>query len=212
MFLRLLLLFTLIPVAELYLFIKVGSRIGALATIAIVILTGVVGAALARAQGLGAMRRIQEATARGEMPADEMIDAVFILVAGLLLLTPGFLTDALGVLLLVPATRALVRRWLAGWLRRAAAERRVIVTGFGMGPGGGMGGGSGGGMYFGGRSFGGQGGNGFRSREQDGDVYDVEFRETGPDSSGHGAPNGSGGRSLNGRDPGRDPGCGRDDG
>ncbi len=112
MLLKLFLAFTIIPVLEIYLLIKLGSFLGALNTVIIVILTGIIGAYLAKLEGLHTMTKVREALNRGEMPAEEMLDALLILVAGIVLLTPGFLTDIAGLLILIPQTRLLFKRWL----------------------------------------------------------------------------------------------------
>ena len=122
MFLRLLLLFTFVPLVELYLLIRIGRVIGVVPTIAIVVVTGTLGAALARRQGLGVLRRLQEDLAGGRLPTDALMDGLLILVAGAMLLTPGLITDAAGFLLLVPAGRKVVRRALS-----AAFARRLVV-------------------------------------------------------------------------------------
>jgi UPF0716 protein FxsA len=113
MFIRLLLLFTIVPLVELYILVKLGGVIGVWATVAIVIGTGVLGAWLARQQGLGVLRRVQEELAAGQLPADALIDGLLILIAGAVLLTPGLLTDTLGFVLLVPPGRAAVRKVVA---------------------------------------------------------------------------------------------------
>ena len=112
MLLKLFLAFTIIPVLEIYLLIKLGSFLGALNTVIIVILTGIIGAYLAKLEGLHTMTKVREALTRGEMPAEGMLDALLILVAGIVLLTPGFLTDLAGLLMLIPQTRLLFKRWL----------------------------------------------------------------------------------------------------
>ncbi len=112
MLLKLFLAFTIIPVLEIYLLIKLGSFLGALNTVIIVILTGIIGAYLAKLEGLHTMTKVREALNRGEMPAEGMLDALLILVAGIVLLTPGFLTDIAGLLMLIPQTRFLFKRWL----------------------------------------------------------------------------------------------------
>lgn len=112
MFLRLLIAFTCIPIAELWLLIKIGSHIGALSTIALVLLTGIAGAYLARMEGLATMIRVQQSLQQGLVPAEELMDAFIILAAGLMLLTPGLITDTAGLLLLVPFTRNAFKRWL----------------------------------------------------------------------------------------------------
>ena len=128
MFFRLLLAFLLIPLAELYVLIEVGSRIGALNTVILVVLTAVTGAALARIQGAATLARIRASLAVGVTPAREMLDALMIFVAGLLLLTPGFLTDACGLLLLFPPTRALFRDWLEKRLQRLIESGHTRIT------------------------------------------------------------------------------------
>ncbi len=112
------LLFVLIPIAEIIVLIKVGSLIGVLPTVALVILTAVGGAALMRYQGLQTMAAVRQAVSRGEVPALEMLEGLALLVGGALLLTPGFITDALGFTLLIPP----IRRRLA----RAALGRMEI--------------------------------------------------------------------------------------
>jgi UPF0716 protein FxsA len=120
MFLKLFLAFTLIPFLEIYLLIKIGSHIGAFNTVIIVILTGFLGALLARYQGLQTLLRVRESLHRGEIPASEMLDALLILLAGIVLLTPGFLTDIAGLILLIPRARSLfkirIRRKFARWI------------------------------------------------------------------------------------------------
>jgi UPF0716 protein FxsA len=112
MVLKLFLAFTIIPVLEIYLLIKLGTFLGAMNTVIIVILTGFIGAYLAKLEGLHTMTKVREALNRGEMPAEGMLDALLILVAGIVLLTPGFLTDIAGLLILIPQTRVLFKRWL----------------------------------------------------------------------------------------------------
>ena len=118
MFLRLLLLFILVPIAELAIFMTLGDRIGLLPTLAIIVLTGFLGAALTRSQGLRALQRFQAASAAGKVPTTEIVDGLLILIAGAVLLTPGFLTDTVGFLLLVPPARAIVRKRLGAWFAK----------------------------------------------------------------------------------------------
>ena len=122
---RLLLLFVVVPAVELMLLIEVGGRIGTLATVGLIVVTGVAGAALARRQGLGVLARLQRETAEGRLPAESLADGVFILVAAALLVTPGILTDVVGLLFLVPAFRSVAKRILWRRLERAVRERRV---------------------------------------------------------------------------------------
>lgn len=112
MLFRLLLAFTLIPTAEIYLLIKIGGQIGALNTIFLIFLTAIVGAYLAKMEGLRTLTQIQSSLAQGIMPTEEMVDALLIFVAGLVLLTPGFITDCLGLLILFPPSRRLFKAWL----------------------------------------------------------------------------------------------------
>jgi Protein affecting phage T7 exclusion by the F plasmid len=108
-----LLLFVGAPLVELYFLIQVGSFIGALPTIALSVLTAVIGGALVRMQGLGVLLRVRQAMDRGEAPALELLDGAVLLVTGFLLLLPGFLTDILGFLLLIPPLRrALILRYV----------------------------------------------------------------------------------------------------
>ncbi len=106
------LLFVGVPILEIWLFLLVGGRIGTINTILVIILTAAAGTQLVRQQGLAVLRRAQEATNQGRLPANELLDGVLILVAGVLLLTPGFFTDAVGFMLLIPPTRAVVRRMI----------------------------------------------------------------------------------------------------
>jgi len=130
--LRLLLLFTLVPAIELALLIEVGRRIGTLPTLGLILLTGFVGATLARYQGIAVLRRMQLELAEGRLPAASLLDGVIILIAAALLVTPGILTDAAGFALLVPLTRAGIRRLMRRWLERALREGRAnVVISFG---------------------------------------------------------------------------------
>lgn len=117
LFFKLFLLFTFIPAMEIYLFILIGSRIGAMNTLVVIILTGVLGAYLARTQGLKVIYDIQKSMAQGIMPKKEIISGLMILVGGIVLLTPGFLTDAIGFLLLIPFTREIAIRFLVNYFK-----------------------------------------------------------------------------------------------
>ena len=110
--LKLLLAFTIIPIIEIYLLIEIGSIFGVLTAITLVILTGSLGAFMARMQGLQTLFRIQGSLREGRMPSRELLDALLIVIAGLVLLTPGFLTDLAGFLLLIPTTRNSIISWL----------------------------------------------------------------------------------------------------
>ncbi len=114
MFLKLLLLFTLVPAIELFVLIPLAAQIGVPATIAIILTTGFIGAWLGKRQGWEAIKRIQTELAQGQLPGDAITDAILILIACTLLITPGVLTDAVGIALLIPLIRtpikALARR------------------------------------------------------------------------------------------------------
>ena len=110
MFFRLLLLFTIVPLTELYLLLRVGSVLGVGLTILLVVGTGVVGAYLARLEGWRTLRQMQDNLHNGIAPTGELIDAALILGAGLLLITPGIVTDMVGFSLLLPLTRAALKR------------------------------------------------------------------------------------------------------
>lgn len=102
-------LFIVVPIAELAVIIQVGQAIGVLPTIALLILVSVVGAWLVKREGLGVLRRVQQSLDRAQLPHRELIDGALVMLAGAFLLSPGFLTDLLGIVLLVPPTRAVVR-------------------------------------------------------------------------------------------------------
>lgn len=112
MFLKLVLLFTLFPLAELYLLIQIGQAIGAGPTIAIVFVTGIVGVTMAKGQGMAVLSRLQRQVALGEVPGNALLDGAFILVGGILLITPGLISDALGFMLLFPITRDPIKKYL----------------------------------------------------------------------------------------------------
>ena len=125
---RLLLLFILIPAVELALLIEIGKRIGTLETLALIVVTGILGAALARRQGLGVLRRARAEAAAGRLPAAALVDGVMILLAGAVLITPGVLTDLFGFLCLIPISRGWIKRLVWNWLKRASQDGRVRVS------------------------------------------------------------------------------------
>ena len=134
MFPRLLILFIGIPLIELVLFYQIGSRIGIPATIATVVLTGFLGAALTKRQGLQVLAKYQKALGEGRMPHTEVIEGLMVLVAGAVLLTPGFLTDLIGFAMLVPPVRAMVRQFAGRYLK---SRVNVSVAGMGVNVGAG---------------------------------------------------------------------------
>lgn len=125
---RLLLLFILVPLIEVVILIKIGTRVGALPTIGMVIAVGFLGAWLARREGLRALLNIQNELHAGRLPGDAMIDALLVLVAGVLMITPGVLTDVAGIVLLIPPARAVVRNYL-----KARFQSRFVISHFGTG-------------------------------------------------------------------------------
>nr|MBD3245607.1 membrane protein FxsA [Candidatus Omnitrophota bacterium] len=131
MFGYLLLLFTLVPLIELALLIQIGQYIGTLNTVLLVIVTGVCGAYLARAQGFILIRDIRRELDQGIMPAERMLEGVIVLASGVVLLTPGILTDILGFLGLIPVTRQVLKRWLKYRFRGMLEKRQdARFTGF----------------------------------------------------------------------------------
>ena len=106
MFNLFIILFIFIPLIEIYLLIAIGSKIGALLTIALILFTAGLGVALLRQQGLITLKKIRQSMDRGELPATTLLEGLMLLIAGALLLTPGFLTDAIGFTCLVPSVRS----------------------------------------------------------------------------------------------------------
>jgi len=121
-------LFVAMPLIELLVLLRVHEAIGLMSTLALVILTGVVGAFLARVQGLLVVTQIQRELAGGRMPAPRLMDGVMILVAGVLLITPGLITDAAGFALLVPPVRAAIRAWLRRKVEARLSDGSITVT------------------------------------------------------------------------------------
>jgi UPF0716 protein FxsA len=127
MFQRLMVLFVIVPLVELILLIKIGKLIGAANTILIVIITGIVGAAFARQQGAGVLLSIRDSLAKGEIPGNQMLHGVMILVGGIFLITPGFLTDLAGLLLLVPFSRIIIGHYLLKYFRKRLRQQTFRV-------------------------------------------------------------------------------------
>ncbi len=115
MIVRFILLFTVVPLTELYILIQVGKYLGAFPTIAIVFITGIVGGLLARSQGLSIYRHIKTDLQNGIIPTERLLDGLFILIAGALLITPGLITDIVGFLVMIPGFR--------GWLKKRLKKR-----------------------------------------------------------------------------------------
>jgi UPF0716 protein FxsA len=127
----LIVLFIVVPIAELYVIVQVGQAIGVWPTLALLLADAVLGSLLLRHQGRGAWLRFNQALAERRFPGKEVVDGLLIVVGGTLLLAPGFLTDIVGLLLLIPPTRAIVR----SLLRRFTIGRFVVVGMPGGGPG-----------------------------------------------------------------------------
>jgi len=121
-FTKLLIIFVIVPVTELYILIEVGKKIGSLTTIGIIILTGIIGAYLVKSQGFMILRKIQNDLNEGIMPGDSLIQGAIILAGGILLLTPGFVTDIVGFIFLIPVSRNVVKKYLLKWLQGKIKE------------------------------------------------------------------------------------------
>ena len=121
-FTKLLILFVIVPVTELYILIEVGKKIGSLTTIGIIILTGIIGAYLVKSQGFMILKKIQNDLNEGIMPGDSLIQGAIILSGGILLLTPGFVTDIIGFIFLIPVSRRVVKKYLLKWLKGKIKE------------------------------------------------------------------------------------------
>ncbi|PPA79390.1 MAG: phage T7 F exclusion suppressor FxsA [ANME-2 cluster archaeon HR1] len=119
-------LFIVLPFVELYILIELGSSIGTLPTLGIVVLTGIAGAALAKHQGLSVLRRIQTEMSFGQMPEDVIFDGVLVLIGAVLLITPGILTDTTGFLLLIPVTRKIFKKYLKVWVNKKIKSGQMV--------------------------------------------------------------------------------------
>jgi len=127
MLLRLFLVFTIVPIIEVWLIIKIGHVIGALPTVAVLLAISLTGAWLARSQGFQVVVAIRDELAAGRLPAAHILDGALILAGGILLLTPGFFTDFIGLFFLIPATRLLLKRWLGSWFERKLRQGNFMV-------------------------------------------------------------------------------------
>jgi len=127
MFIKLLAVFIVIPLIELVILIKVGSYIGLWPTILIVVLTGIVGASLARYQGFIIINKIRSDISSGRVPARELIDGLLVLIGGIVLLTPGFITDICGFILLIPLTRNLIKGFVRSHFERMTNYKTTIT-------------------------------------------------------------------------------------
>ena len=121
-------LFVLVPIVEIAVIIQVGQAIGVTETLLLMVAVSVVGAWLVKREGIGLWRRAQRQLETGVVPGRELVDAMLIMLAGALLLTPGFVSDCLGVLLLLPPVRAGLRRLVIGRLRKRVVVQRTSFT------------------------------------------------------------------------------------
>jgi UPF0716 protein FxsA len=117
MFIKLLLLFTTVPIIELALLIKIGNYIGIIYTILLVIITGIIGVSLARSQGFIIITKVKEDLKQGNIPTNNMIEGLLILIGGILLLTPGLLTDITGFILILPGSRQIIAKFIISKLK-----------------------------------------------------------------------------------------------
>lgn len=130
MFFYLFLIFVFVPVIELAILIKVGSIIGALNTIVIILLTAFIGAYMVKLEGMGVMYRIQQSMQEGIFPAEEVLNGMMILVAGALLLTPGFFTDVIGFLMVFPVSRNFLKRIARHYIEKKISSSDTYIHRF----------------------------------------------------------------------------------
>ncbi|MBM7622665.1 FxsA family protein [Sporohalobacter salinus] len=131
MLIRLLLLFTIVPIIELALLIKLGNYVGLLPTLGLIAITGIIGASLARSQGFLVINQIRNKLSTGSLPADSLIEGLLILIGGGLLLTPGLLTDVTGFSLIIPITRKAIRRVAKVKLKNQITKGNIQFSFFG---------------------------------------------------------------------------------
>lgn len=127
MFRILALLFIVVPAIEIYFIIKVGQIFGAVTTLAIIVLTGFLGAFLAKSQGRQILQLAQLDLQHGRVPSDIILDGLAVLVGGIVLLTPGFITDIFGFLLLIPTTRAMIKVMMRKWFSRLVQRGSINI-------------------------------------------------------------------------------------
>jgi UPF0716 protein FxsA len=129
-FIRLFILFTVVPIIEIYLIIKTGQVIGPLPTVLLLLAISMAGAWLVRAQGFLTIRNIQSELASGRLPAAQLMDGAMVLIGGVLLLTPGFFTDLLALFFLIPITRTLIKRMVGSWLQHGLDRGTYVIRRF----------------------------------------------------------------------------------
>lgn len=130
MLLKLILAFVALPLLDLIVLIKVAELIGLLETIAIVVLTGLIGAGLAKKEGLATWRKFKHKLGAGEPISGELANGILIIVGSAFLLTPGLITDTLGSLLIIPPTRKRIKKWLKNYLGRRVTSHQIRPSGF----------------------------------------------------------------------------------
>jgi UPF0716 protein FxsA len=127
MLIKLLLLFTCVPLLELIVLIQMGKRIGLWPTVFIVVITGFVGVFLARAQGFAILFRIREDLEGGRIPTDELMNGLCVLVGAAMLLTPGLITDAVGFSLILPITRVVIKRFIRTYIKKMIEKGNIKI-------------------------------------------------------------------------------------
>jgi len=128
MFFYLVILFTVVPIVELYFLIRVGQYLGAFSTVMIVIFTGIFGAFLARMEGLRVLYSVQNDLQEGKMPASQLLDGMLILIGAVLLITPGLLTDGIGFALVIPQSRAYIKILVKQYLQKIIDKKEGVIT------------------------------------------------------------------------------------
>ena len=127
---KLIFLFIIIPFIEMLILIKLGQELGFWTTLVIIVITGVVGAALTRMEGIKVIIRIKDQLREGNLPGEELVDALLILIAGVLLITPGLLTDGFGLLIILPRIRSYIKRWVRNKMREMLEDGSIGVAFF----------------------------------------------------------------------------------
>jgi len=130
MFFKLFLIFAVIPLIELGILIKIGTVIGTLNTIMLVILTAAIGAYMVRMEGIGVLSRIQQSMQDGQFPAEELINGAMVLVAGALLLTPGVFTDLIGFLMVIPVSRNVIKKLIKQYIEKKISSGDIHINRF----------------------------------------------------------------------------------
>lgn len=126
-FRTLIILFIGVPLLELLVLLKIGELWGAELTILLVLVTGITGAFLAKSQGISVWNRIHRELAQGQIPGDQLMDGLMIFAGGITLLTPGLITDTIGLCLLIPPTRHVIKQWLKAYFRKKVDAGQIII-------------------------------------------------------------------------------------